>query len=74
MKIFYRGYVIHRPIPDFDSTIYGCLPDSTIYGCLPDRSELTLCTSNREAMQWVDRYIQVKENPRPSIWAQLATL
>ncbi len=65
MKIFYRGYVIHRPISDFDSTIYGCLPD---------RTELTVCTSNREAMQWVDRYIQVKENPRPSIWAQLATL
>ncbi len=63
MKIFYRGYMIHRPIPDFDATIYGRLPE---------RTELTACESNREAMEWVDQYMQYKNNPRPSIWSLLA--
>ena len=65
MKIFYRGYMIHRPITDFDSTIYGRLPE---------RDQLTACESNREAMEWVDRYLEGKENPRPSILSRLALL
>ena len=48
MKIFYRGYLIDRPTPCFDSTVYGLRPG---------RVELTDCASTREAMQWIDRHL-----------------
>ena len=63
MKIFYRGYLIHQPIPGFDSTVYGRLPG---------RVELTDCPSNRKAMEWVDRHLETGDILLASLRPQLA--
>ena len=56
-NIFYRGYVINEEIPTICYTIY----DSR-----PDRVELTSVISAREAMQWIDWRVELKEKVNSS--------
>ena len=45
MKIFYRGYVIDEEIRSISYSVYGQRPE---------RSELTVKSTSREAMKWID--------------------
>ena len=45
MKIFYRGYIIDEEIRSISYSVYGQRPE---------RSELTVKSTSREAMKWID--------------------
>jgi hypothetical protein len=45
MKIFYRGYIIDEEIRSISYSVYGQRPE---------RSELTVKSTSREAMEWID--------------------
>ena len=45
MKIFYRGYFIDEEIRSISYSVYGQRPE---------RSELTIKSTSREAMEWID--------------------
>jgi CYTH domain-containing protein len=51
MKIFYRGYVIDEEIRSISYSVFGKRPE---------RAELTVKSTSREAMKWIDG--KVKRN------------
>ena len=49
MKIFYRGYVIDEEIRSISYSVFGKRPE---------RAELTVKSTSREAMKWIDGKVE----------------
>lgn len=54
-KIWYRGYVIHGEIPAVCYTVYGRKAERNL-------TELGITTCFRDAMEWIDRHINLMRN------------
>ena len=62
MNLYYRGYIVHE---DIRSICY------TIYRRSPGHIELATRSTAREAMQWVDQHVALKEEVEPGWSGQL---